>query len=144
MNYSVFTFSWFRLLFSFLCLSLPGVSEASGTWTALAHAPPAGVNNALLMSDGTVICGDGGQNWYRLTPNTLGSYVNGTWSQIDSTTYTRLFYASQVLTNGNVFVAGGEYGTGRNQAELYDSVNNTWSQIANPNNKAFSDCESKI
>ncbi|HXI72845.1 MAG TPA: hypothetical protein VNN22_21110 [Verrucomicrobiae bacterium] len=144
MNFSVFTLSGFRLLFSFLCLSLPGVLEASGTWTALAHTPPTGVNNALLMSDGTVICGDGGQNWYRLTPNPLGSYVNGSWSQIDSTAYTRLFYASQMLTNGNVFVAGGEYGTGRNQAELYDSVNNSWSPIANPNNKAFSDCESKI
>ena len=132
------------LLASFALLAVSRHAEAAGTWAALVHAPPAGLNNSLLLSDGTVICGDGGQNWYRLTPDSHGSYINGTWSQIASTAYTRLFYASQVLTNGNVFVAGGEYGTGRNEAELYNSLNNTWSTISNPNNEAFSDCESKM
>src|SRR5437879_13089876 len=74
---------------------------AGGTWLPLARHPPYGLNNSLLLSDGTVICGDGGQNWYRLTPDIYGSYVNGTWTLIAPTHYTRLFYSSQVLTNGN-------------------------------------------
>jgi hypothetical protein len=133
--------TWWLALFALLAASWR--AEAAGTWTALVNAPPAGLNNSLLLSDGTVICGDGGQNWYRLTPDIHGSYINGTWTQIASTTYTRLFYASQVLTNGNVLVAGGEYGTGRNVAELYNSLNNTWSANSDTNN-AFSDCESKM
>src|SRR3954451_22432879 len=112
------------LLVSWVLLGTPWRLAASGTWTALAHAPPAGLNNALLLSDGTVICGDGGSGWYRLTPDIHGSYVNGTWTVIPATHFTRLFYSSQVLTNGNVYVAGGEYGTGTSHAELYNSVNN--------------------
>src|SRR5437016_795183 len=72
-------------------------TEAGGTWSALAHSPPAGLNNALLLSDGTVMCGDGGSGWYRLTPDIHGSYVNGTWTTLASTLYTRLFYSSDVL-----------------------------------------------
>src|SRR4051794_2969540 len=64
-----------------LCVCLPlWQAKAGGTWSALAHPPPAGLNNSLLLGDGTVICGDGGSGWYRLTPDIHGSYVNGTWS----------------------------------------------------------------
>src|SRR6267378_1501331 len=121
------------LLIVSLCSWLPlWQAQAGGTWSALAHPPSAGLNNALLLSDGTVMCGDGGSGWYRLTPDIHGSYVNGTWSVIAATHFTRLFYSSQVLTNGNVYVAGGEYGTGTAHAELYNSVNNTWSDIPQP------------
>jgi hypothetical protein len=98
-----------------------------------------------LLSDGTVICGDGGSGWYRLTPDIHGSYVNGTWSPIASTRYTRLFYSSDVLTNGYVYVAGGEYGTGRDRAELYNPLNDTWTEIPRPSSSPiFSDAVSKI
>jgi fibronectin type 3 domain-containing protein len=118
---------------------------AGGTWAALTHPPPAGLNNALLLSDGSVICGDGGSGWYRLTPDIHGSYVNGTWTVLASTHYTRLFYSSDVLTNGNVYVAGGEYGTGKDHAELYDPLNNTWTEIPKPaSDPAYSDAVSKI
>jgi len=120
-------------------------AEASGTWTALAHAPQGGVNNSLLMSDGTVICGGAeDQNWYQLTPDIHGSYVNGTWTQIASTTYSRLFFSSDVLTNGNVYVCGGEDGNGGNYAELYDSLANTWTVIPGTSGVFFSDAASKI
>src|SRR5712671_3356030 len=120
-------------------------TEAAGTWSALAHPPPAGLNNALLLSDGTVMCGDGGSGWYRLTPDIHGSYVNGTWTTLASTLYTRLFYSSDVLTNGNVYVAGGEYGTGKDHAELYNTLNNTWTEIPKPaSDPAYSDAVSKI
>ena len=56
---------------------------------------------------------------------------------------TRLFYASQVLTNGNVFVCGGEYGTGRGKAEVYNPLNNSWT--ATPSSGiGYSDAESKM
>src|SRR5256885_16814582 len=65
-----------------LAMSLSLSAHAGGTWAPLAHPPPAGLNNALLLSDGTVMAGDGGQNWYRLTPDIHGSYVNGTWTTL--------------------------------------------------------------
>jgi hypothetical protein len=45
---------------------------------------------------------------------------------------TRLYFASDVLPNGNVFVAGGEYDTGAATAEIYNTVSNTWAEIPVP------------
>src|SRR5215475_12673211 len=87
-------------------------ARAVGTWTAVTALAPSSVNTMLLLPDGTVICADGNRSWYRLTPNINGSYVNGTWTTLPSMVDTRLYYASQVMTNGNVFIAGAEYGTG--------------------------------
>jgi fibronectin type 3 domain-containing protein len=99
----------------------------------------------MLMSDGTVLCGDGGQGWYRLTPDIHGNYVNGTWTNAAATKYTRLFYSSDVLTNGFLYVAGGEYGTGRAHAELYNPLVNTWSDIPQPaSDPGYSDAVSKL
>jgi hypothetical protein len=34
----------------------------------------------LLLSDGTVRCQyDGGTGWYRVTPDSHGNYLHGTW-----------------------------------------------------------------
>jgi fibronectin type 3 domain-containing protein len=124
-------------------LMLLGTIAEAGTWAPLLHAPPAGLNNALLLGDGTVMCGDGGKNWYRLTPDIHGSYVNGTWTMMATMHDTRLFYASQVLTNGNVFVCGGEYGTGRGKGEVYNPLANTWTLTPLPG-VGYSDAESKM
>ena len=86
----------------------------------------------LQLTDGTIIAQQGGGNsntWYKLTPTAAGSYLNGTWSQIASMNDTRLYYSSQVLQNGNVFVAGGEYGTGGSNAEIYNPLANTWTEL---------------
>ena len=122
-------------------LLLAGHAPAAGTWTALTRAtpvPPGSANGnpqlMLLLSDGTVIVendpsGSGGTNWMRLTPDSLGSYVNGTWSIIAPMNYTRAGCASDVMTNGKVFFAGGEYGTGYATSEVYDPVSNIWTVI---------------
>src|SRR5258706_1699457 len=115
---------WPVLLLLLLALAAPCQSQAGGTWAPLAHAPPFGLNVALLAGDGTVMCGDGGSGWYRLTPDNHGSYHDGTWTPMAASHYSRLFYSSQVLTNGNLYVAGGEYGTGTKHAELYNFLNN--------------------
>jgi len=134
---------WLGLLLAAWALLISRRAEAGGTWAALAHAPPAGLNNGILLSDGTVMCGDGNQNWYRLTPDIHGSYTAGTWTSLAAMHDTRLYYASQVLTNGNVFVCGGEYGTGRGKAEVYDSLRNSWTKTPSPG-IGYSDAESKI
>jgi len=95
----------FSLLLAAAVLLVAQKAIAGGTWAPLAHPPPAGLNNSLLLSDGTVICGDGGSGWYRLTPDIHGSYVSGTWSVLAASHYTRLFYSSDILTNGNLYVA---------------------------------------
>ena len=49
--------------------------------------------------------------------------------------FTRLYYASAVLRDGRVFVAGGEYsnaGSETNTAEIYDPVLDIWTQITAP------------
>src|SRR5262245_29394989 len=87
-------------------------SIAGGTWAPLATAPPTGVNCCILLGDGTVLTYDGSGNCNRLTPDIHGGYRLGTWTRLAKMNNSRLFFASALLTNGNVFVAGGEYGGG--------------------------------
>ena len=113
---------------------IPLGAMAVGTWVPLNNPAPDSIGTMLLLSDGTVMAsnGDEGTNWYQLTPDSSGSYVNGTWSTLSSMNDTRLYFASDVLTNGNVFVAGGEYGTGAATAEIYNAVSNTWTEMPVP------------
>jgi len=124
-------------------LLFPAGASASGTWAPLLHSAPSGLSNGLLLSDGSVMCGDGNQNWYRLTPDIHGSYLNGTWTTLAAMHDTRLYYASQVLTNGNVFVCGGEYGSGKGRAEVYDPKANVWTLAPLPG-IGYVDAESKM
>jgi hypothetical protein len=103
----------------------------AGTWTPVSQLAPDEIQTMLLLSDGTVMAAgsaDITNTWYRLTPDSQGSYVNGAWSTMAPMHDTRLYYSSDVLTNGNVFVAGAEYGTGTNSAEVYDPVRDLWTR----------------
>ena len=78
-------------------------------------------------------------DWYKLTPDLTGSYLNGTWSQIASLPagYQPQAYASAVLADGRVVVVGGEYdNTGSfvmsNKCVVYDPKSNTWTSVAPP------------
>ncbi len=97
----------------------------------------------LLESDGTVLVHDepasGGTNvWYKLTPDSKGSYVDGTWSQIASmpSDYDPLYFASAILPDGRMIVEGGEYLGGAavwtNKGAIYDPVTNRWQKVAPP------------
>src|SRR5262249_21259315 len=81
-----------------------------------------------------------------LTPDSHGSYVAGTWSSssIMSMADSREYYASQVLKDGRVLVAGGEYGTGGNNSEVYNPVTNTWSPTGATLGVGFGDAISEI
>ena len=127
------TAGWIGLLLTAGGLvSLPRAS-AEGTWTALANVAPGGVETMLLLSDGTVMAQNGGgTGWYKLTPDSTGHYVNGTWTTRTAMHYSRLYYSSDVLKDGRLFVAGAEYGNGTTNAEIYDPVGNSWSDVFIP------------
>jgi hypothetical protein len=78
-------------------------------------------------------------NWWRLTPDNTGSYLNGTWTQLASmpSGYGPLYYASAVLPDARVIVEGGEYNLTNgavwtNMGAIYDPASNTWTSIAPP------------
>src|SRR5208337_1707318 len=106
----------FWLLLAAVMALLPVRIYAAGNWTPLTNQAPDNIDNLLLLSDGTVMAASGepgaggiGNAWYRLTPDVNGSYLNGTWSTLAPMNYARLYYSSQVLRDGRVLVAGGEY-----------------------------------
>ncbi len=79
-------------------------------------------------------------NWYRLTPDPSGSYIDGTWAQVDTmpTGYGPLFYASAVLADGRLVVEGGEYnlrGGSTDSGAIFDPTKPTgqqWVSVAPP------------
>jgi len=115
-------------------------SNAAGTWTpVVANAPDQSGGGLILLSDGSVLCKsysggtDGlGNIWNKLTPDIHGSYANGTWSSIAPMINTRLYFSSQLLMDGRLYVAGGEYGTGGSAGEVYNPLTNTWTATPSP------------
>jgi len=107
-----------------------------GTWQPLTNQPSFAAGTMLLLTDGTVMCQEaGGNNWWRLTPDASGNYVNATWSPLAPMKNTRLYYASAVLRDGRVFVAGGEYSDAGNEtsaAEIFEPLLNYWTSVPPP------------
>jgi hypothetical protein len=111
----------------------------AGIWRSLTgtHAPAFGASTMLLLTDGRVLCQESNSTrWFALTPDSHGRYDRGTWSAVASAKTPRLYYASAVLRDGRVIVAGGEYapnsGDDSNSVEIYDPVANTWTQKPPP------------
>ena len=128
-------------------LRTAGTNDAASPWTPLENAPPFGTPGTMLLeSDGTVLVHNepdnnttGGTNqWWKLTPDSSGSYIDGTWSQIGSmpASYTPLYFASAVLPDGRMIVEGGEYigenDAWSNQGAIYNPVTNSWKSVAPP------------
>ena len=124
-----------------VALLLAGSPVPGGTWVPLIRQPPNGVGLMLLLSDGTVLAASripalpetfppslDSKGWYRLHPDIFGHYVAGLWTQEADMHDARLFYASAVLPDGRVLVAGGEYGPGAAKSEVFDPVAGTWTQ----------------
>jgi hypothetical protein len=95
--------------FSSMASAQEGKASGSASWTPLTNLPPGGsVINMLLLTDGTVITqsGDDGQHWFELTH---GSYVNGTWTTLAPMSFPRIYFTTNVLQDGRVWLLGGEY-----------------------------------
>ena len=132
------------MICSFCIMAVTSYAQV-GTWTPLTNQSPDPNNGVMiLMTDGTVIChttsggnlGDG-TIWDRLTPDSSGSYINGTWSTIAPMNTERYSFSSCVLKDGRIYAAGGEYGTDGTQngwhGEVYNPVTDTWTQATGTN-----------
>lgn len=109
------------------------------TVTQLKHQPPDGAFLSFQMTDGTVVVQGGGlSDWWKLTPDNTGSYVNGTWTQIASlpSGYSPDAFSSAVLADGRLVITGGEYNFGNfvltNLGAIYDPKANTWTSLTPP------------
>lgn len=120
-----------------------GAVAPAQSWQPLNHQPSLPMGAALLLTDGTVIvhhedANDGYIDWYKLTPDINGSYVNGTWSQLASlaSNYGPLFFASAVLPDGRLIIEGGEQNFANyvwtNQGAIYDPLTNVWTNMNPP------------
>lgn len=119
-----------------------GVASAQ-TWAPLTHQPGHNVGVMLQLRDGRILVHEeqqgNSQNWWILTPDATGSYVNGTWSsggQLPSG-YSPWFFGSQVFLDGkHVAVEGGEYNNGNSVwttlGAVYDVTSNTWTSNSPP------------
>jgi hypothetical protein len=114
-------------------------SDAGSGWQPLTNQAPSGPNGVQLMMQGTdgsiLVQAYDGQTWMKLTPDDKGSYINGTWTTLASEPVARLYFASQIMPDGRLFVVGGEYsGPGllanwSNTGEIYDPLTNKWTLI---------------
>lgn len=131
-------------------------SSAASPWQPVKNPPPfppnecngfgayPGGGNPLLLTDGSVIIQDAGcPDWVRLTPDSSGSYANGTWTQIASLPagYSPLYHSSAVLPDGRVIIMGGEYNYYQGlyfvpiwtaEGAIYDPLANVWTSVAPP------------
>jgi len=116
---------------------------APGTWTHTKKAPPSLVAHAMLLTDGSVLVNSyffspHADPWYRLIPDSTGSYVNGTWVKAGTlpTGYNPVYFASQVLPNAQVAIFGGEYNNGNGEwttlGALYEPGPNKWVPLSAP------------
>jgi len=125
----------------------------AGTWQSLQSGsqPTFNVDTMLLLTDGTLLCHEFlSPKWHRLTPDPTGAYDKGKWSDLASMppnpgipaaqggpANAPLYFASAVLRDGRVFVAGGE-DNGKiqsaylNTVEVYDPVYDAWTYVAAP------------
>jgi hypothetical protein len=124
-----------------LCVAVTLAGAQS--WQPLTHQPNFTAGTALLLTDGTIMVhrenpNSGFSEWYKLTPDINGSYVNGTWSQMASlaSSYGPLFFASAVLPDGRLIVEGGEQNFAdyvwTNMGAIYDPLANKWTPMNPP------------
>jgi hypothetical protein len=116
----------------------------SQTLKQLKHQPPDGAILTFQMTDGTVIAqGGNDSDWWKLTPDITGSYVNGTWTKLASLPagYVPDAFASAVLADGRLVIVGGEYNSGNfaltNQGAIYDPSTNVWTSVTPPKSWSY-------
>ncbi len=94
------------------------------------------------LTDGTVVAqGFNFSDWWKLTPDNKGSYLNGTWTQLANlpSGYSPDAFASAVLADGRLLIEGGEYNPGitqdftlTNLGAVYDPKTNVWTPLPPP------------
>jgi len=104
---------------SAMLFALLGAAGAQ-TWTPLNNQPGVDLGAMLQLRDGRILVHEeqsgNSRAWHILTPDSTGSYINGTWSSggLLPSGYSPWFFGSQVLLDGKtVAVEGGEYNNGQ-------------------------------
>jgi hypothetical protein len=121
-------------------------------FSVLANQPPEAGELSLLLTDGGVMMqsvNDAGV-FYKLTPDSNGAYINGSWRQLASPPAGYAPYAGSqvVLADGRVLFVGGEYNQNQyslpfapsgltNMSAVYDPVTDGWTMIAPPPGLAY-------
>jgi hypothetical protein len=134
--------------FALACVLWSSVAAAQepftpGTWTRTTTNPPSTVAHMLLLTDGSVLVNSfffssHVDTWYRLVPDSAGSYIHGTWVKAGNlpSGYNPLYFASAVLPTGKAIIMGGEYNNGSavwtTRGAMYNFATNTWSSVAAP------------
>ncbi|MBS1703456.1 MAG: hypothetical protein JST12_17465 [Armatimonadetes bacterium] len=132
-----------KRLFGFALATMLGVGlsamASAQSWTRVGSNGPPNAGCPLLLTDGRVMVHSISSNqWWTLTPDSTGSYINGTWKQIASmpSNYAPLYFASAVLKDGRVVVIGGEYNFGAsawtNLGAWYDPAKDKWTALSAP------------
>jgi hypothetical protein len=129
-------------------------STSASPWTPLTNQPAFladGASYPILLQDGTVLVQDAGfPDWWKLTPDQYGSYVNGTWTQVASLpylpwlgmVYAPLYHSAAVLPDGRLMVMGGEYQcvpatfvcnpVWETGGAIYDPLADVWTPVSPP------------
>src|SRR5436309_2367100 len=114
-------------------------SATAQTIQRLLRQPPDGAGIGFLLTDGTVMYqGNSEFDWYKLTPDARGNYVNGIWTRLANlpSGYVPDAFASAVLADGRLVIVGGEYNNGNftltNLGAIYDPKANTWTNLPAP------------
>jgi hypothetical protein len=117
-------------------------SDAGGTpgsWQRVTAKTPFFAAAPLLLTDGSVLVhAVDDESWWRLTPDSGGSYIDGTWSEVSPfpADFAPTFFASAVLSDGRVIAMGGEYNRDAlldtALGAIYDPPSNTWTPVPIP------------
>ncbi len=129
-----------RFLVAVAALAFGATAAANAqTIVRLTHSAPDGAETVMLLTDGrALVQGNNDTDWWTLTPDINGSYVNGTWTQVASlpSGYAPYAETEAVMIDGRVIIEGGEYNFGSfaftNQGAVYDPLANTWTMQAPP------------
>ena len=92
-----------KILFAAVVFLLSVTTLFSQSLQNLVHQPPDGAGIGFLLTDGTVLYQGGAESdWWKLTPDINGSYVNGTWARMANLPagYVPDAFASAVLADG--------------------------------------------
>ncbi|HEU0208425.1 MAG TPA: hypothetical protein VFQ78_05545 [Candidatus Udaeobacter sp.] len=127
-------------------------SSQAQTLVPLVNQLP-GVHQAFLLTDGTVMAERipdiGTTEWWKLTPDITGSYLNGTWSQLASVPYAASVFSSAVLADGRLVFQGIEFFNEEfalsNKGAIYDPITNRWTPLEPPSGWCYmGECPSVV
>ncbi len=110
----------FRIIGIALLVSVLASMAVAQSWTSVTNPSPQAVGPMLTLRDGRILAHsdqNGNANvWYILSPDSKGSYANGSWAgpyAMQSGYSPYYFSKAQFLDGKTVIVEGGEYNNGQ-------------------------------